>query len=99
MNAEQRSAEADLSRPDLGYLVVPVPLMSNGAAASACSELPNSRRKATGVVWSLPPKNVDRPVIEYMPVPDLMPSPLADVVSVTVHGPVGDGVEKHVPLT
>jgi pimeloyl-ACP methyl ester carboxylesterase len=50
MNAEQRSAEADLSRPDLRYLVVPVPLMSNGAAASACSELPISRRKATGVV-------------------------------------------------
>ena len=47
MNAEQRSAEADLSRPDLRYLVVPVPLMSNGAAASDCSELPTATRKSS----------------------------------------------------
>src|SRR6266513_6495415 len=99
MNAEQRSAEADLSRPDLRYLVVPVPLMSNGAAASDCSELPSSRRRRTGVCWSLPPKNVDRPVIEYMPAPGLIPRSLALVVRVTVHGPVGGGVAKHVPPT
>src|SRR5437762_5487711 len=79
---------------DPSYLVVPVPVMSNGAAASACSELPSSSRKRTGVCWSLPPKNVDKPVIEYMPVPDLMPSPLAEVVRVTVHPPVGGGVAK-----
>src|SRR5919206_1643245 len=66
-------------------LVVPVPLTSNGAVASDCSELPSSRRNATGVVWSLPPKKVDRPVIEYIPAPGLMPSPLAEVVSVIVH--------------
>src|SRR5436853_2125056 len=53
MNAEQRSAEADLSRPDLRYLVVPVPLISNGAAASACSELPTATRK-NGRVCSVP---------------------------------------------
>ena len=80
-------------------MVVPVPVMSNGAAASACSEFPSSRRKRTGVVWSLPPKKVDKPVIEYIPVPDLIPSVLALVVSVTVHGPVGAGVAKHVPVT
>src|SRR5919205_1216621 len=72
-------------------LVVPVPLTSNGAVASDCSELPISRRNATGVVWSLPPKNVDSPVIEYMPEPGLIPSPLADVVSVIVHASGVDG--------
>src|SRR5205085_9510610 len=73
------------------YFVVPVPLMSNGAAASDCSELPSSRRKRAGVVWSLPPKNVDRPVIEYMPAPDLIPRPVADVVSVIVQANGADG--------
>src|SRR5205823_6932013 len=75
-----------------------VPLTSNGAAASDCSELPSSRRKATGVVWSLPPKNVDRPVIEYIPAPALIPSVLALVVRVTVQG-LGGVVAKHDPLT
>src|SRR3954463_4647985 len=81
-----------------GYRVVPVPFTSNGAAASDCSELPSSRRNATGVVWSLPPKNVESPVTEYSPAPGLIPSPLALVVSVTVQG-FGAGVPKHVPLT
>src|SRR5438874_9080550 len=74
---------------------MPVPFTSNGAVASDCSELPSSRRNATGVVWSLPPKNVDRPVIEYIPAPDFIPSPLALVVSVMVHacGLAGGGFE------
>src|SRR5438270_13822605 len=72
--------------------------MSNGAAASDCSELPSSRRKRTGVCRSIPPKNVDRPVIEYMPAPGLIPSPLALVVNTTVHG-AGGVAAKHVPPT
>src|SRR5207237_4607780 len=80
------------------YFVVPVPLMSNGAAASDCSELPSSRRRRTGVCWSLPPKKVDRPVIEYMPAPGLIPRSLALVVNTTVHGD-GGVVAKHVPPT
>src|SRR2546423_6333002 len=84
---------------EVTYLVVvPVPLTSNGAAASDCSELPSSSRRATGVCWSRPPKNVDRPVIEYMPAPDLIPSVVALVVTVTVHG-AGGTVAKQVPLT
>ena len=75
--------------------MVPVPLTSNGAVASDCSEFPISSRNATGVVWSLPPKNVESPVIEYMPAPGLIPSVLADVVSVIVHacGSAGGGFE------
>src|SRR5437588_12737435 len=100
MNRERGDRPKPISpRADFSYLVVPVPAMSNGAAASACSELPSSSRNATGVVWSLPPKKVERPVIEYIPEPDLIPSVLAVVVNVTVHGPVGAGVAKHVPLT
>src|SRR5436190_1816606 len=79
--------------------VVPVPFTSNGAVASDCSLLPSSSRKATGVVWSLPPKNVESPVIEYMPAPDLIPSPLALVVSVIVQGPAGGVAATHVPPT
>src|SRR5437868_15424381 len=100
MNREREIGRSrSLPEADPSYLVVPVPVMSNGAAASACSELPSSRRRRTGVCWSLPPKNVDSPVIEYMPAPDLIPSALALVVRVTVHGPVGGGVAKHVPPT
>src|SRR5947208_17087177 len=100
MNRERKIGRSrSLPEADPSYLVVPVPVMSNGAAASACSELPSSRRKRTGVVWSLPPKKVDKPVIEYIPVPDLIPSVLALVVSVTVHAPIGAGVAKHVPVT
>src|SRR5918911_844874 len=93
MSCGRRRGGAHIS-PSYG-LVVPVPFTSNGAVASDCSEFPVSSRKRTGVVWSLPPKKVDRPVIEYMPAPDLIPSPLAEVVSVIVHacGLDGGGLE------
>src|SRR4051812_9832478 len=78
-----------------GYGVEPVPLSSNGVAASACSELPGSTRSTTGGVV-LPAMNTDRPVIEYMPAPGFMPREVALTVIVNVQG-VGGRVWKHVP--
>src|SRR5436305_702803 len=80
--------------PDLA----PVPVTSNAATASDYSELPSARRRRTGVCWSIPPKKVERPVIEYMLELGLIPSALARVVSVTVQG-AGGVVAKHVPPT
>src|SRR5205085_6315501 len=78
------------------YFTVPVPLSSNGVAASACWVMPSGTRR-NGGRWDLPKSYADRPVSEYRPAPDLIPRSVRLVVSVIVHAPVGAGVVKQLP--